>query len=30
MAAGLYWYEWVGGLAFAVLIGALIIIRVYG
>jgi hypothetical protein len=30
MAAGLYWYEWLGGLAFAVIIGAIIIIRVYG
>lgn len=29
-AAGLYWYEWLGGLLFAVLIGAIIIIRVYG
>jgi len=30
MAAGLYWYEWLGGLAFAVVIGAVIIIRLYG
>jgi hypothetical protein len=30
MAGGLYWYEWIGGLAFAVVIGALIIIRIYG
>lgn len=29
-AAGLYWYEWLGGLAFATLIAAIIIIRVYG
>lgn len=29
-AAGLYWYEWLGGIAFAVLVGAIIIIRVYG
>ncbi|MBI3854479.1 MAG: hypothetical protein HY293_02180 [Planctomycetes bacterium] len=27
-AAGLYWYEWLGGLAFAVIVVALIIIRV--
>jgi hypothetical protein len=29
-AAGLYWYEWLGGIAFAILVGAVIIIRVYG
>ena len=27
VAAGLYWYEWIGGLAFAVIIAAFIIIR---
>ena len=30
MAGSLYWYEWIGGLAFAVVIGAIIIIRIYG
>ena len=29
-AAGLYWYEWLGGLAFATIIAAIILIRVYG
>lgn len=29
-AAGLYWYEWLGGLAFAAIIAAIILIRVYG
>lgn len=29
-AAGLYWYEWVLGLAFAAIIAAIILIRVYG
>src|SRR6185503_9605518 len=30
MAAGLYWYEWLGGLVFIVIIAAIIIIRVSG
>jgi hypothetical protein len=29
-AAGLYWYEWLGGLAFVAVITAIILIRVYG
>jgi hypothetical protein len=29
-AAGLYWYEWLGGLAFIAIITAVILIRVYG
>ncbi len=29
-ATGLYWYEWLGGLAFAAIITAAILIRVYG
>src|SRR5438045_2455813 len=29
-AAGLYWYEWLGGLAFIAVITAIILIRVYG
>src|SRR5436190_16640548 len=29
-AAGLYWYEWLGGLAFAAIVAAIILIRVYG
>ena len=29
-AAGLYWYEWLGGLAFAAVVAAVILIRVYG
>jgi hypothetical protein len=29
-AAGLYWYEWLGGLAFVAVITAVILIRVYG
>jgi hypothetical protein len=29
-AAGLYWYEWLGGLAFAAAVAAVILIRVYG
>jgi len=29
-AAGLYWYEWLGGLLFAAAIAAVILIRVYG
>jgi hypothetical protein len=29
-AAGLYWYEWLGGIAFVALIAAVLIIRVYG
>jgi hypothetical protein len=29
-AAGLYWYEWLGGLAFVALIAAIVLIRVYG
>lgn len=29
-AAGLYWYEWLGGLAFAAVVAAIILIRVYG
>jgi hypothetical protein len=30
MAAGLYWYEFLGGLAFAAIVAAVILIRVYG
>lgn len=30
MAAGLYWYEWLGGLAFAAVIAIVIIVRIYG
>ena len=29
-AAGLYWYEWLGGLAFAAIVAAVVLIRVYG
>lgn len=29
-AAGLYWYEWLGGIAFIAVITAIILIRVYG
>jgi hypothetical protein len=29
-AADLYWYEWLGGIAFAAIVAAIIIIRVYG
>lgn len=29
-AAGLYWYEWLGGIAFAAVVAAIILIRVYG
>lgn len=29
-AAGLYWYEWLGGLAFAAVVAAIVLIRVYG
>jgi hypothetical protein len=29
-AAGLYWYEWLGGLVFAGLVAAIVLIRVYG
>lgn len=29
-AAGLYWYEWVGGLVFVAIIAAIILIRAYG
>ena len=30
MAAGLYWYEWLGGLAFAAAIAIVLIVRIYG
>jgi hypothetical protein len=29
-AAGLYWYEWLGGLVFAGIVVAIVFIRVYG
>src|SRR5258705_151710 len=29
-ATGLYWYEWIGGLVFAGVVAAIILIRVYG
>jgi hypothetical protein len=29
-ATGLYWYEWLGGLVFAGVVAAIILIRVYG
>ena len=29
-ATGLYWYEWLGGLVFAGIVAAVILIRVYG
>ncbi len=29
-ATGLYWYEWLGGLVFAGIVAAVVLIRVYG
>ena len=29
-AAGLYWYEWLGGLAFVAIVAGVLLIRVYG
>jgi hypothetical protein len=29
-ATGLYWYEWLGGLLFAGIVAAIVLIRVYG